>query len=64
VVSVWTDELAVTEPEKTLTRTPDESQDAVPAVPENLGSLLRVVLPLTGLRNNTPGRNVSTIHEA
>jgi hypothetical protein len=64
VLRVWTDEPDVIKPEKTLTLTAGESQEAVPAVPENLGLLSRVVLPLTGCLNDTAGGTVSTIHDA
>jgi hypothetical protein len=61
VVSVWRAEPEVPDPENTLTVIVDESEAAVPAVPENGGVRSVVVLPLTGRRNVTFGATVSTV---
>jgi len=51
------------EPRYSLTRILEESPGLVPAVPENAGFVLCVVLPLTGRLNITAGRTVSTVQD-
>jgi hypothetical protein len=54
----------VLEPKNTSTVIVDASPGAALAVPENVGLLLFVVLPFTGLPNVTTGETVFTVHDA
>jgi hypothetical protein len=51
------------EPGNSLTLIVEESPGVVPAVPENAGFVLCVVLPLTGRLNVTAGRTVPTVQD-